>query len=203
MLEKRWETLMDSFRFEENQSEFLDLKKKYSETHRAYHNLDHLTDCLFQLDQFPDPITDKQIIEMAIWYHDIIYNPYQKDNELKSAEAASQFLSDQNTDSLLIQKVYDLIMSTLHVDAPKNDSEALIMDIDITILGSTEVIYLEYCTKIRKEYKWVPGILYRKKRKEILQRFLLRERLYYTVHFHLQFEQQARINIAEEIKRLS
>ena len=61
----------------------------YQEKHRAYHNLEHVNDCLNQLDNFESEITDKHIIEMAIWYHDIIYNPYGKNNELKSAEEAS------------------------------------------------------------------------------------------------------------------
>jgi len=202
-LETRWQMLMDAFGFDENTIAFSHLTKRYEEKHRAYHNLEHVKDCLFQLDNYAGLVKEKHLIEMAIWFHDIIYNPYRKDNELKSAEAASHFLSGQNTDAQDIQKVYDLILSTLHVEEPKNDSEALIMDIDITILGSEESRYESYCVKIRKEYRWIPGMIYRRKRKEILQRFLKRERLYFTDYFYSMLEEKARLNISAEISGLS
>jgi len=113
------------------------------------------------------------------------------------------FLKSQNATTDVIQKVYDQILSTLHTEAPKNSSEALIMDIDITILGSPETQYEEYCTKIRKEYTWIPGIIYRKKRKEIMERFHQRERLYYTDFFYSKLEAKARFNISKEIQKLS
>ena len=77
------------------------------------------------------------------------------------------------------------------------------MDIDISILGSEESRYEVYCEKIRKEYKWVPGIIYRRKRKEILQRFLQRDRLYFTDFYYSRLEEKARMNIAKEIDRLT
>jgi len=203
MLENRWKNLMKSFRFKENESALSILIKKYQQKHRAYHNLDHVVDCLHQLDRYKDEIDDIKIIELAIWYHDIIYNPYKKDNEQKSAEASSEFLLRQNANSQLIQKVYDLILSTIHIKPPKNKSEAIIMDIDITILGSSEERYGEYCAKIRKEYKWVPNIIYRKKRKEIMTRFLDRKQLYFTDYFYSSLEKRARFNISQEIQRLN
>lgn len=203
MIKTRWQDLMENFGFNDNKSEFEELTKRYQENHRAYHNLNHVEDCLDQLDNYKDEIDDKAIIELAIWYHDIIYNPYGKNNELKSAEVSSAFLINQGASDDIINKVYDLIISTLHVDKPKNKLEALIMDIDITILGSPEIEYAEYYAKIRKEYKWIPGIIYRKKRKEIMQRFLQRDRLYFTDSFYTKLEERARFNISKEIKSLN
>ncbi len=203
MLKNRWKNLMESFQFNENKSELSMIINMYQEKHRAYHNLDHVEGCLKQLDRYKDEINDRNIIELAIWYHDIIYNPYKKDNELKSAESSSEFLLKQNANDHLIQKVYDLILSTIHVEKPKNQLEAIIMDIDITILGSSEKVYEEYCAEIRKEYKWVPSIIYRKKRKEIMTRFLERKQLYFTDYFYSSLENQARFNISQEIQRLS
>lgn len=202
-LKTRWKDLMDHFQFGANEMEYESILDHYNENHRAYHNLIHIQSCLNQLDHYTDDIPEKGTIELAIWYHDIIYNPYGKENELKSAHKAAEFLGTQNADKELIENVRDLIMATLHSSPPKNTNEAIIMDIDITILGSREEIYLDYTKQIRKEYKWIPGILYRKKRKEIMKQFLRRPRLYYTPFFFDKFEKQARANIADEVATLS
>ena len=203
VIDRRWKDLMTRFQFNENMAEFLELKNKYNEKQRAYHNMEHIIDCLNQLDNYEEIIADRDIIELAIWYHDIIYNPYGKENELKSAQEAAQFMTTQNADGTIIEKVYQLILSTVHIESPKTEAQALIMDIDISILGSPKPQYLEYCQKIRKEYKWIPGPLYRSKRKEVLNRFLQRKRLYFTEYFYNKLEGNARINISQEIKRLS
>ena len=203
MIDKRWKDLMIRFQFDENTPALIELKNKYSQKQRAYHNLEHVIDCLTQLDNYEDFIADKDVVELAIWYHDIIYNPYGKENELKSAQEAAHFISKQNADKNLIEKVYQLILCTIHTNPPTNEAEALIMDIDISILGSPEPQYIAYCEKIRKEYKWIPGPIYRSKRKEIMNRFLQRKRLYFTDYYYDKLEEIARINIYQEVKRLS
>ena len=203
MIEKRWKHLMTRFEFNENSAELIELKKKYNEKQRAYHNMEHVIDCLNQLDNYEEDIADRDAIELAIWYHDIIYNPYGKDNEIKSAEEASQFMTKQKASINHIEQVYQLILCTLHTKPPANEAQALIMDIDISILGSPEKQYLEYCQKIRKEYKWIPGPIYRSKRKEIMNRFLQRKCLYFTEYYYSKLEKKARINISQEIQRLS
>ena len=55
----------------------------YQETHRAYHNLSHIYNLLKLSEQLD--IYNRNAFEMAIWYHDIIYQPHFKDNEAKSA----------------------------------------------------------------------------------------------------------------------
>ncbi|MDF1695163.1 MAG: hypothetical protein P1U56_05000 [Saprospiraceae bacterium] len=201
-MEERWQKLMDAFHFEKNASTYAQFVKMYGEKHRAYHNLNHIKDCLDQLDAYEHTIEYRDIIELAIWFHDLIYNPYKKDNEIKSGEAAIQFLKKQNADTFTMDLTYELILSTLHIEYPKNGSEALLMDIDISILGRSDNEYEAYTKKIRKEYKWVPFFLYRQKRKEILHKFLERKRLYYTDFYFNKLEERARINITRELQEL-
>lgn len=202
MTEKRWNILMKEFGFPENKDTYDSLIKHYSEKHRAYHNLEHISDCLEKLDSIPSPIKGRREIELAIWFHDIIYNPYGKNNELKSANMAVSFLNNQDCSEKVKSNIHDLIMSTLHNKIPKNISEKIIMDIDISILGAEYNVYKEYSEKIRKEYKLVPRILYRKKRKEILSNFLKKNQLYHSDYFQF-LEKDARNNITLEIKELS
>lgn len=48
---------------------------RYSENTRHYHNLEHIQNALWELDQLPNEGIDKLSIELAIWYHDIVYIP--------------------------------------------------------------------------------------------------------------------------------
>ena len=201
MTKSKWEALMLQFQFGKNEAAYDYLYKKYGEPNRAYHNLNHINDCLTKLDTL-GPIEHKAEIEMAFWFHDVIYDPYRKDNELKSAEIAKAFLEKQDTDESVVSKVYELIMATNHKEIPKNKSEAYIMDIDISILGADFESYQTYCDNIRKEYKMVPNFIYKKNRIKIMEMFLNRKQLYYTNQFKEQYEVQARANIKNEIAML-
>lgn len=203
MTPERWQHLMKQFGFEANEQAYAMLLRKYQEKHRAYHNVEHITDCLSQLDQHPDLHPDAREIELAIWFHDVIYNPYGKDNELKSAQEAELFLFDNVADDELGKRISDLIMATLHQAPPNNSAEALIMDIDISILGRDAATYQAYSKKVRKEYHLVPWFLYRKKRVAILRQFLQRESLYSTSPFQQQYEEQARKNMSAEVEQLT
>ena len=67
------------------------------------------------------------------------------------------------------------------------------------ILGAAEARFAEYEAQIRREYNWVPGWLFRRKRKAILREFLARAPLYGTACFHDRLEAQARRNLARAI----
>lgn len=203
MTPKRWQHLMKQFGFEANEQAYAMLLQKYQEKHRAYHNVAHINDCLSQLDQLPALHPEAREIELAIWFHDVIYDPYGKDNERKSAQKAELFIFDNVADDEPGKRISDLIMATLHQAPPTNSAEALIMDIDISILGRDETSYQRYTEQVRQEYRFVPRFLYRTKRVEILQKFLQRESLYSTPYFQEQYEEQARKNIAQEIEQLA
>jgi len=59
-----------------------------------------------------DLVEKSHEIEMALWFHDAIYQPYAKDNELKSALWAQQFLYDNHLDSEITERVFQLVMVT-------------------------------------------------------------------------------------------
>ena len=197
----KWIKLMNTFGFSENEEEFKMITKAYNEGHRKYHNTIHINDCLAKCELNIETKLNPKL-HLAIWYHDVIYNPFKKDNELKSAELAEKFLKRQLAKDDLIKKIKGLIMVTLHNQIPNNEEEAYMMDIDISILGSNSVTYTEYTKNVRKEYKWVPLFIYKKKRKEILEMLLNKETLYFTEYFKNNLELQARTNIENEIAQL-
>ena len=67
---------------------FDQLQTHYTEPHRAYHNLDHIADCLAQFDRAKHLARFPAELELAIWLHDIIYDTHASDNEEKSAQWA-------------------------------------------------------------------------------------------------------------------
>lgn len=90
-------------------------------------------------------------------------------------------------------------MATEHNSVPKINDQKLMVDIDLSILGSEEKRYVRFEDEIRKEYKFVPWFLFKKKRIELLQNFLSRESIYSTDYYVDLLETQARRNIESAI----
>jgi predicted metal-dependent HD superfamily phosphohydrolase len=173
------------------------LRIRYFEPHRAYHNLVHIDSLLCWLDKLS---INNDAIELAIWFHDCIYEPQATDNEVASAryfaESFGPFL-----ESRLTCDVERLILATDSKAArSENADEKWIRDIDLSVLGSEPEIYEIYRIAIRREYAFVPDADFRLGRKAILQSFLATS--IYTTDDFRSFEQQARSNLKHEISRL-
>src|SRR6478735_4057334 len=65
----------------------------YSEAHRKYHTLQHLSECVATLDSVRASIPHPAEVEIALWFHDAIYDTKRSDNEAQSAEWATTALS--------------------------------------------------------------------------------------------------------------
>jgi predicted metal-dependent HD superfamily phosphohydrolase len=65
-----------------------DLVARYREPHRAYHNLDHIADCLEKLELARSMLRDDDFkaVELALFWHDAVYDPRAADNEEKRTE---------------------------------------------------------------------------------------------------------------------
>jgi predicted metal-dependent HD superfamily phosphohydrolase len=175
---------------------------KYSEKHRYYHTLDHIKSCLSIFDEISYDIKDAQIFEIALWLHDVIYNPKETNNEEQSTLFASELLSDAGFDGAYIEAVNVLIMATKHPSIPLTIEEKYIVDIDLAILGTTGDIYDSYSDKIKKEYCHIPLYLYKRGRKKVLQSFLKQKSIYKTEYFVSKYELHARANLEREMSHL-
>jgi len=94
---------------------------------------------------------------LAIWFHDIVYDPRAKDNEERSADEAAVFL--QGTE--FVDSVRILILATEHNEESGSRDARLLCDIDLSILGSERELYQTYSKAIREEYAWVSDEEYR------------------------------------------
>ena len=166
---------------------FKKIVNKHTQKGRYYHNLSHLHSMLLLLDEYPEAIEHKKDVQLTIFFHDIIYDATKKGNEEKSARMAQKLLGEQCT-----QLIQQFILSTKKHQPLNNLHEnAVLLDLDLAILGGSLELYDAY-TKL----------LYKPGRKKVLQKFLERERLYFTDYFYEKYEQQARSNLKWELAHL-
>ena len=89
---------------------FQALEKAYSHPARVYHDKTHIAACLESLDRHAAIIASNPAeIEIAIWFHDAIYDTTRSDNELKSAQWAVQYLSQENAPPESIERIKTMI----------------------------------------------------------------------------------------------
>ena len=100
-------------------------------------------------------------------------------------------------------RVADLILATRHHGAPSSADAAVLVDIDLAILGAGANRFEEYERQVRQEFSSVPGLLFRRERRKILEGSLARSHVYFTDYFRGRFEVQARANLERSIERLA
>lgn len=182
---------------------FEQLIERYSEGHRRYHTLQHLNECIQQFEATAPLAMRAGEVEIALWFHDAIYELRSSENELQSANWASKELLAAGVSTECAEAVHAMVLVTRHAVMPATQDQQLLVDIDLSILGAPPERFAEYEAQVRQEYSWVPGILFRSKRKTILADFLARKTIYSTNHFQAQLETQARENLQRSIEQLS
>ena len=175
---------------------------RYTEPHRRYHTTQHLDECFARLDEARDLARHIHEVELALWFHDAVYGTRNSDNEEQSAEWARIAVEQADLPGAVGARVHALILATKHDAEPTAGDAALLIDVDLAILGAPAERFDEYERQVREEYSWVPGFLFRRKRREILTAFLARSHVYNTECFRVRYEAVARANLARSIERL-
>ena len=170
----------------------------WAEPQRHYHSQQHLRECLALLEPALDLAQRPGEVELALWFHDAVYDPQGQGNEARSADWACEALAQAGAVSEVQQRVRALIMATCHDAVPVDDDARLLVDIDLAILGADPARFAEYDAQVREEYRWVPEMIYRVKRREVLSGFLTRPLIYGTERFREGFEGQARENLGRD-----
>ena len=177
------------------------LMRAFAEPQRHYHNAQHIAECLTELDAARHLARQPKAVELAIWFHDAVYDPKSPDNEEQSAALAKRCLEAAGLPELACT-VGGLVMATKTHKPEAGSDAALLVDVDLSILGREEARYAEYELQIRAEYAWVPEDIFKTKRAEILQHFLDRSRIYNTDHFFTRHETPARRYLSRAIQHL-
>lgn len=182
-----------------------EIETYYSASGRYYHTLSHIGNLLGLHEEYKSLLRRPDLVEFAIWYHDIIYDPKRGDNESLSAELAEKRMRELGVPENDIRIVKQLIEAT-KTHSLLSETETFdgrfFLDADLSILGAEPEVYREYAENIRREFSHVPPPVYSMGRAGVLKTFLNRERIFKTDELYARFEKQARENIGRELKLL-
>jgi predicted metal-dependent HD superfamily phosphohydrolase len=203
-LHSRWISLFKDVGAEGDPTKYFRLlRNKYTEPYRHFHNLSHVEHCLGEYDGCKDLLKKPKEVEMAIWFHDLVYDIGSKDNEFKSAELAKRSIKEMSLTNTFGKTVGELIMVTLHKSEPKTSDGMYMADIDVSGLGGKPEVYERGEEGIRKEYASIPDDVFNPGRAQILKSFLSRPSIYYTNWFRNKYENMARQNLERTVARLT
>src|SRR5690606_8143755 len=116
---------------------FDDLANRYLEPHRHYHDLAHVAAVLRFASNVIAAAADPRPVRLALWYHDIVYDPRATDNEARSAVLAAVHLAALSVPSDLVTETVRLVELTATHRTGANDANgAVVLDADLAILGA-------------------------------------------------------------------
>ena len=178
----------------------------HNDPKRSYHTLFHLEEMIGYMKFFSE--VDRDILLMATFFHDAIYDPKSGTNEEDSAVLFQEFCKEMGESRLptLENVVVDMILATKSHNATEmqtaNKDLLCLLDIDMAVLGKDAAAYEVYAGLIRKEYIFVAEETYCEKRAEILEKFLEEKSIFCTPLLRSSLETRARTNLRSEVESL-
>jgi predicted metal-dependent HD superfamily phosphohydrolase len=166
----------------------------YSEPGRHYHTPKHIDHCLIQLDLASAEMEDADAVEVAIWFHDLIFDVRANDNELQSARRFIELAND-SMDGDFKAGVYDLIMTTAPPRLPKTTDQKFMLDIDLSSFGLPWEDMLRDSIAVRQESPQLSDAEFFPGQRAFLESLMSREYFYFTEFFRSRIEDRARSNI--------
>lgn len=207
LLQRQWVRLLDGFAVAPADAyrPFDRLVRAYSEPHRHYHTLEHLAEMFRVVSRLAGGCRNPSAVQLAVWYHDAVYDPGATDNERRSAVLAGEELGTLGLHAGLVCRTSELVQATAHLpdEPPVDDPDVVVLlDADLAILGASEARYRRYAADIRKEYAHVPNDDYCLGRAAVLEKFLTRHRIFLHPTMHAEGEDAARRNLQAELAEL-
>ncbi len=157
---QRWDALWQRLGGNPPADAFDALLAAYGGADRHYHSDRHILACLEHFDRWRQLALRPDLVELALWTHDLVYDTQRQDNEAASAASTEHWL-DQAGLAALRPALRELIMATCHQAPPGDADAALVVDIDLAILAAPAPVYARYEADVRAEYAWVPEPLFR------------------------------------------
>lgn len=177
------------------------VRARYAEPHRAYHTGEHIARTLTLLDGVRGRLHRPDEAELAVWLHDVVYEPRAADNEARSADLAAAWLAEGGADAARGERVRALILATRHAGPPTEHDARYVVDADLAILGAAPADFDRYEIQVREEYRFRSEAEWRMGRARLLRRFLDQPQLFLTPEFAV-LDAPARANLARSIARL-
>lgn len=106
-----WQSLWQSLNLVPPSYLLAELKTAYAQAQRFYHSQQHLQECLSLLNEVEHLAKQPAELALALYFHDVVYNPQANDNEAQSAAWAVQVLTQCHAPQTLTQRIEQLIIA--------------------------------------------------------------------------------------------
>lgn len=156
----RWQALAANIGLDRVKSHEVgdELLSQYSASSRHYHGVQHIVSMLEGFDAVKASFKQPLAAELAIFFHDVIYDPARQDNEAQSAKRMLDLLGGVVDRSTLEIAASSIEATKQHALTPSHDTN-LLVDLDMAILGQPWPIYERYAHDVMQEYLPVYGAL--------------------------------------------
>ncbi len=171
----------------------------HREPHRHYHTLEHVDACLRAARALSS--APSREVELALLFHDAVYDPKAKDNEQRSAELLLTEGRRAWVQEELLQRAAPLILATKHLDDDVPEEACWVVDADLSILGADEAMFDHYEDNVRKEYAFVDDAAFAAGRRKFVREMLEREHIFVTRKGRTLWEESARRNLRRSEER--
>lgn len=199
-LQDRFRRLWHAHGGHDVQPVFAGLVAHYAEPARHYHTLAHIRRCLRTLDRYRAAIPEPGSVELALWFHDVIYRPAARDNEARSADCWRRLAT--GIAAPIRDGVATAILATTHRQPPVGALAAWTVDIDLSGLALSPASFARDGARLRAERPDLDDSGYRAAELAFLSGLLQRDRLYYTAELHAAGEAKARANLQRRVASL-
>ncbi len=140
---------------------------EYSGNDRHYHGVGHIVSMLEGFDALKATFDNPLAAELAIFFHDVIYDPSRHDNEEQSARKMQDLLRGLVGQTLLESAARSVQATKQHALTSSHDTN-LLLDLDMAILGQPWPVYERYAQGVMQEYLHVYGeVAYRHGRRTL------------------------------------
>jgi len=181
---------------------FDELHAAYGDAARHYHSGEHIEHCLRQFDMIREQLDDPLAVELAIWFHDLVYRPCAADNERLSAERFAAIAGDCML-ATRVAEVARLIRATEHCAAGIEGDTAHLLDIDLSSFALPWDLFREDSRRIREEFAHLDDTQFYPVHLAFQRRLLERPRMFSSDYFFDHCEQRARDNIRRHLETLA
>ena len=178
---------------------------RYAEPWRRYHIWKHVELMLDELQEAQHLVSgfDRELIKLAILFHDSVYEPTAHNNEERSAQLAESMLAPTLSLAAVDEVIRLILLTKKHQPQDGDLNGQIICDCDLAVLGWPWDDFEEFGQQIREEYIFVDDQTFRTHRRQFMRAFLARPRIFNLEHFRQKYEAQARNNLQHTIALLS